>query len=177
MNLIFLYGAPAVGKLTIAKSLEQKTGYKLLHNHLLQNPISEIFSFDNPSNRLLVREFRMRILEEAIRSNINLIFTFGIAGNKPFDHIDGIVNTAKLHGAKIYIVQLIADKETLLERVENQSRKDHGKNLSKDYLKKLFSENSDMLDKYPKLDHLTIDTKSFTPEQSAIKIIEFYKIA
>src|SRR6266581_7019289 len=97
MRLIFLYGPPAVGKLTIAKVLAEKTGYKLLHNHLLVNPITEVFPFENPANRLLVREFRLRIVEEAVKSNINLIATFGIAGNNPFNHIFDVVNTIETH--------------------------------------------------------------------------------
>ncbi len=49
MKVIFLYGPPAVGKLTIAKVIAEKTGYKLLHNHLIVNPIAEIFPFENPA--------------------------------------------------------------------------------------------------------------------------------
>src|SRR5260221_674129 len=97
MQLIFLYGPPAVGKLTIAKLLEQKIGYKLLHNHLIVNPIAEIFPFENQTNRLLVREFRLRIFEEAVKNNINLIATFGIAGNDPFSHITDVINTVLSH--------------------------------------------------------------------------------
>ena len=36
MKHLFLYGAPAVGKLTVAKELADLTGYKLFHNHLPQ---------------------------------------------------------------------------------------------------------------------------------------------
>jgi tRNA uridine 5-carbamoylmethylation protein Kti12 len=32
MKLIFLYGPPAVGKLTVAQELVTLTGYKLFHN-------------------------------------------------------------------------------------------------------------------------------------------------
>ncbi|MEO1956129.1 MAG: AAA family ATPase, partial [Gammaproteobacteria bacterium] len=34
MKVIFLYGPPASGKLTIAKKLADKTGISLFHNHL-----------------------------------------------------------------------------------------------------------------------------------------------
>src|SRR5258708_13470564 len=119
MKLIFFYGAPAVGKLTIAKILEQKIGYKLLHNHLLVNPIAEIFPFENPANRLLTREFRLRILEEAVKSDINMIATFGIAGNSPFIHITDIINTVESHKGEICLVQLTADQEPILNRIEN----------------------------------------------------------
>ena len=34
MNLVLLYGPPAVGKMTVGAQLSQLTGYPLFHNHL-----------------------------------------------------------------------------------------------------------------------------------------------
>jgi shikimate kinase len=176
MKLIFLYGPPAVGKLTIAKLLEQKIGYKLLHNHLIVNPIAEVFPFANPSNRLLVREFRLRIFEEAVKSDINLIATFGIAGNDPFDHVADIIDTVESHKGKICLVHLTADQETILDRVEDKSRKDHGKNLSKEKLQEILKDNQDMFHKYSKKEHLSVNTKDTNPEEAVQKILAYYKL-
>jgi len=33
MRLVFIYGMPATGKLTVAKELVDITGYALFHNH------------------------------------------------------------------------------------------------------------------------------------------------
>jgi len=176
MKLFFLYGPPAVGKLTVAKVLKQKTGYKLLHNHLLQNPITEVFSYDNPVNRLLVRGFRLRILEEASKNNIDIIATFGIAGNNPFSHIDDVIKTVESQGGEVCLVHLTADKEALLQRVGNASRKEQGKDLSKANLGELLLKNSDIFDKYPKREHLTVDTGIDNPEQVVEKILKFYTL-
>ena len=35
MRLIFIYGMPAPGKLTVAQELAKLIGYKLFHNHLV----------------------------------------------------------------------------------------------------------------------------------------------
>lgn len=176
MKLIFLYGPPAVGKLTIAKILEEKTGYKLLHNHLLVNPIAEVFPFENPANRLLTREFRLRIFEEAVKSDITLIATFGIAGNDPFAHITDIIYTVESHKGEICLVHLSADMDTLLQRVEDQFRKEHGKTLSKERLIEILNKNHDMLNKYSKKDHLSVNTAEIPPEEAAEKIIEYCKL-
>jgi deoxyadenosine/deoxycytidine kinase len=176
MKLVFLYGPPAVGKLTVAKALAEKIRYKLLHNHLLVNPITEVFPFENPANRLLTREFRLRIVEEAIKSNINVITTFGIAGNDPFSHIADTVNTVESNGGKICLVQISANEETILNRVENQSRKIHGKNLSKEKLKATLKDNQDMFNKYDKKEHITVDTTNISPEEAADRITEYYKL-
>ncbi len=34
MRLVFIYGPPGVGKLTVARELAALTGFKLFHNHL-----------------------------------------------------------------------------------------------------------------------------------------------
>ncbi|HVZ58905.1 MAG TPA: AAA family ATPase [Patescibacteria group bacterium] len=177
MKVIFLYGPPSVGKLTIAKILQQKTGYKLLHNHLLQNPISEVFSFDSPANPRLVREFRLRIVEAASENDLDLILTFGTAGNDHFGHIADVIRVAQAKGGQVFLVQLTADSQTLLHRVESQSRRDHGKNLSRASLKELLDKNPDMLEKYPKREHVTIDTSQILPEEAAEKILQYYHVS
>ncbi len=37
MQLVYLYGPPGVGKLTVARELVALTGFKLFHNHLAVN--------------------------------------------------------------------------------------------------------------------------------------------
>lgn len=175
MKLIFFYGPPAVGKLTIAKILAQRTGYKLLHNHLIVNPIAEVFPFENPANRLLVREFRLRILEEAVKSNIDLIATFGIAGNNPFHHVMDVISTVESHGGEILLVHLTANEETILSRVADESRKFHAKNLSKEKLKEIL-ESDDIFNKFTKKEHLTIDATEISPEEATLEITKYYKL-
>ena len=48
MNLILLYGPPAVGKLTTAKELASQIGYKIFHNHHTQDMVYPIFGFKSP---------------------------------------------------------------------------------------------------------------------------------
>ena len=45
MNLVFIYGPPGVGKLTVAKELAGLTGYKLFHNHLSIDWVLPVFDF------------------------------------------------------------------------------------------------------------------------------------
>jgi shikimate kinase len=176
VKLLFLYGPPAVGKLTVAKILAERTGYRLLHNHLLVNPIAEVFPFENPANRMLVREFRLRILEEAVKSNINLIATFGIAGNDPFSHITDVLRMIASHQGNVCLVHLTANQETILHRVTEQSRREHGKQLSREKLQLLIEENKNLFYKYPDMEHISVDTTAFSAERSAEEIISYYKL-
>ena len=50
MKTIFIYGAPAAGKLTVANELAKRTGFSVLHNHLINDLIipwqrSELLNF------------------------------------------------------------------------------------------------------------------------------------
>ena len=43
MRLVFVYGPPGVGKLTVARELAGRTGFKLLPNHLTANLASALY--------------------------------------------------------------------------------------------------------------------------------------
>ena len=176
MNLIFLYGPPAAGKLTIAKGLHKQLSYKLLDNHKIINLLTEVFDWEMPSRRMLVREFRLRMLEEAAKNNINLIITVGTAGEDLFTYFDKIVALVETYKAKVCYVQITANKETLLERVENEDRKKHGKNFGKEKLREIFEKYPQTFHLYKENKQLTIDTSNMNPEEAVKKIIEHYKL-
>ncbi len=88
MRLVFLYGPPAVGKLTVAKALARLTGYKVFHNHLTIDLVESIFDWGTRPFWALVDKYRLELVETAARENIpGLVFTFVYA--KPND--DGFV--------------------------------------------------------------------------------------
>ena len=49
MDLVFLFGPPAVGKLTVARAPAARTGLKLFHNHLVLDAITAVFDFKSPA--------------------------------------------------------------------------------------------------------------------------------
>ena len=75
MRLVFLYGPPGVGKLTVASALSALTGYRLFHNHLNVDLVTAIFppsteAWNRPAHRI-----RLDVFGEAVRENIDLIIT------------------------------------------------------------------------------------------------------
>ncbi len=77
MKLIFLYGPPAVGKLTVALALSPLTGYKVFHNHLTIDLVSSVFEWGTPLFWNFVNRYRLELIEAAAKSNVpGLIFTF-----------------------------------------------------------------------------------------------------
>ena len=45
MKLVFLYGPPAVGKLTVGRELASRCGFPLFHNHLVVDALTPVFEF------------------------------------------------------------------------------------------------------------------------------------
>jgi hypothetical protein len=44
-QLVFLYGPPAVGKLTVAQELAARRPFRVLHNHLTIDPVATVLPF------------------------------------------------------------------------------------------------------------------------------------
>src|SRR5271170_2790832 len=77
MKLIFIYGLPATGKLTVAQELASLTGFKLFHNHLVVDCLLSVFEFGSPPFVQLREEIWLSVFDHACRSNLpGLIFTF-----------------------------------------------------------------------------------------------------
>lgn len=177
MKLIVLYGPPAVGKLTVAKELQKRLGYKLLYNHLIMNMFEAIFPYDHSANAKLTREFRLRIIEECLADDIDLIITAGVAGSPTlFAYFSQLIALVESKGGEVYLVQLTADQNALLERVEDDFRKQHGKTFTRAGMRKLLKEHSDLFVKFPGKEHLTIDTSKVAPKEATENIIEHYHL-
>ena len=88
MKLVFIYGPPAVGKLTVAKELLKLTGFKVFHNHLTIDLVKSIFEWGEGPFWELVDRFRLELVKAATEANIpGVIFTFVYAKT----HDDGFV--------------------------------------------------------------------------------------
>ena len=110
MKLVLLYGAPAVGKLTVAQKLANQTGFKVFHNHLSIDCIEPIFDFGTPSFFKLIELIRVETVAEAARENVNLIYTFCYA--KDFDdvHVAKVVASVEASGGEVCFVDLRTER-------------------------------------------------------------------
>ena len=77
MRLIFIYGLPATGKLTVARELTLITGYPLFHNHLVVDLLWSLFEFGSKPFVELREEIWLSIFRQAAENHLpGLIFTF-----------------------------------------------------------------------------------------------------
>lgn len=74
MKLLFLIGDTAVGKMTVGQELTKTTSLRLFHNHMMIEPVLEVFGAFRSD---VIQRLRQVIFEEFARTeHYGLIFTF-----------------------------------------------------------------------------------------------------
>ena len=125
MKLVVLIGDSAVGKMTVGQELMKQTGLRLFHNHMMIEPVIEIFGGFNGH---VIQQLREVIFHEFVKSdNDGMIFTFMWAFDMPSDweYINHVTDIFREQGAEIYYVELIASQEVRLQRNETENRLAH----------------------------------------------------
>src|SRR5262245_41342260 len=106
-RLLIIFGPPAVGKLTVARELANITSFKVFHNHMVDDPIKNFFPYESTQLNTLSAEFRKRIIEECVKANIDLIFTyfwkFDLERGKK--NIDTYKNVVESNGGEVFFVE------------------------------------------------------------------------
>jgi hypothetical protein len=127
VELVILFGPPAVGKMTVGYELCKLTGFKLLHNHMTVEPLVELFEFGSPPFLRLTGEFRRRIIEEAFDADLaGLVFTFvwGLDLESDTELIRSYIAMAASRGGRAHLVELYADQDERLRRNATEFRLD-----------------------------------------------------
>lgn len=169
-TLVYLYGPPASGKLTIAEKLQARTGFRLFHNHLTVNAIREVFDFASSPFTEVLHRLRLDVFRTAMRSGIDLIFTnnsawVGDDGPQRFikftDHVADAVEGA---GGRVLFVRLTAPREVLEARLDAESRRSHGKLLDATRLRELLDSSGEPV---AARTAFALDTAKTSPDRAA----------
>jgi hypothetical protein len=173
MKLVFIYGPPASGKLTVAKELARLTGFRLFHNHVSIQFVQSLFEFGTRPFWRLTDKYRTEMIEEAAKEDADTIFTF-VYGRGPDDpFVRRILRKVESHGGRVCFVRLRCNRKELERRVVSNARKALGKVATKRTLSYLFKK-FDLESEVPFRPSLTIDTASESPKRAAKTIARFY---
>jgi hypothetical protein len=170
MKLIFIYGLPATGKLTVAQELVAVTGYKLFHNHLVVDLLQTVFEFGSPEFVALREEFWLSIFDQACRSGLpGMIFTFNPESTVRPSFISNVMSTVAKAGGGVHFIELTSPLPELKRRMGSLSRLQYKKLTSVPLFEQLHEEGAFEVDYMPKPE-LSIDTSVHQPARSALKI-------
>jgi AAA domain len=186
MTLLFVFGPPAVGKMTVGRAIADAGGFRLFHNHHVIEPLLDVFEFESPAFQTLMAEFRQRVLEEAAAADVDLVFTLVWALDRPEDaagvrrHLEPFIEA----GRRILFVELSAGLETRLERnrtpyrlAEKKSKRDlawsdaNVRGLERIQMNTgVASPADEVIAEFP---HLRIDNTHLSPEDVATQVLSW----
>jgi hypothetical protein len=170
MRLIFLYGLPGVGKLTVARALSAQQGYPVFHNHLVVDALLPVFPFASPAFIDLREAIWLAVFDRAARDGLpGVIFTFAPEATVRPDFVDVALQTARDAGGSALLVELTCPLDTLRQRLGEASRQGTGKITSVAQFDELRATGAFA---YPGMPppNLRIDTGALGPVQAALRI-------
>jgi AAA domain len=166
MQLIFIYGDPGTGKLTVARELAKLTDFKLFHNHLTVDLAASLFPHGSKDYFDYVQSLRLEAFERAAKAKISLIFTFWYSSiSQP--SVEKYQHAIESRGGKVLFVRLYCRPEILEERVVNASRQ-NWKISSVTDLRAALENTGDVIPGT----HLEIENSDLSPEIVALEIVE-----
>lgn len=180
-NLIIICGPQAVGKMTVAENLRDKSKYNMMMNHDSIEVSDKIFGFGTPAQKEFNAAFREKAFELAVKHDVDLIFTYVCAFEMPQErsYLSGVADLFTANGGNFYFAELSASLEARLERNETPHRM--GRKASK---RNIAWSKSNLLRDIERhrlnsndgeiwfQNHIKIDNTSLRPDEVADMIIE-----
>lgn len=166
MQLIFLYGPPASGKLTVARALAERTGFAVFHNHLIVDAVGAVFPFGSAPFVRLRESFWHETLVEAARAGRSTIFTFAPEPTVAPGFAQRIQDAVSAEGGRVVFVRLTLADAIQDQRIAAADRAAFGKLRSLPLLHDLRSQFAAAEAAMPAA-HLTIDTGVVAPADAA----------
>jgi hypothetical protein len=173
MKLVFLHGAPAAGKLTVAKALLGMVPGRLFDNHAAIDLARTIFDFGAPGFWELVHSVRCSAFDAAAEHGTALaVTTFCYAEPDDRPQFEKFEEIMQRHGGELLPVFLHCSREEAARRVGNSDRVERRKMTSAESLIK-------DLDRYkfsavPRPDCLMLNTEARPAEATAREIIDHF---
>ena len=176
MRLIFIYGMPASGKLTVAQELKIITGFPVFHNHLVVDLLTSMFEFGSEPFVALREQMWLAVFEQAARAGLpGLIFTFAPEGTVRPGFIEAAVETVENAGGTVDFVELVCPVEEIKRRLDHPSRKKFGKLTSHALFDELRAAGRLDALKMPE-PKLRMDTSANSPARAALEIARGLKL-
>jgi cytidylate kinase len=160
LTLLMIRGCPGSGKITVARLLAERLGWKLFWLHDL-DPIFRLV--EDHRDATFIDNLTAPILRKLLRANDKLIY---VRPARCRDSVDMVVDLTDKSGHDLKIFRLTASQETLDERVNTRDPQSEFR----------IGDSSDLAEyvnarlEEPYYGEIVITTDGFTPEQVADSI-------
>ncbi len=125
MFCVFIHGPVASGKLTIAKALQQRTGWALHHNHLAVDAALALHPFGSTAFIDLRAALWRAVFDSAARHERSFIFTFAPERTVPRQLVDELVSIVEAVAGRVHFVELACDEGEIERRIVSTERAQH----------------------------------------------------
>jgi hypothetical protein len=176
-QVIFLFGRPGVGKLTVGELLAADTGYRLLHNHGVVDLVTSLFSFGSPPFVALREKIWLDAIDACIAANQSgVIVTFAPESTVTDEFIPTLKKRVTAGRGAIRFIELRCDDPELETRLTAESRGKYGKLRDVKLFRQLHKDGAFDRPKMPAAE-LTVDTTDCAPVESARLIAKYLREA
>lgn len=184
-NLVVITGPIAVGKMTVAEALKEKTGYNLMVNHDSIEVSDKIFGFATPAQKEFNKLIRISAFDTSVKHNESMIFTIKVDFNdsNELSYLNEIKAKFEKTGGTFYFVELSASLDTRLERNVTQNRLEKKKSKQDlEWSKKnlLYSQENYRMNtndnEYWFENHLKINNEDLSPDDVAKIIVDKFNL-
>ncbi|MFC0672473.1 hypothetical protein [Brachybacterium hainanense] len=175
MDLVFLHGPAAAGKLTTARALEDLVGLPVFHNHLVVDALTAVLPFGSASFVHLREAFWLAVMREAAREDRSLSFTFAPEPTVGHGFAERVRATVEEQGGRVRFVRLEVSEQVQEQRIENPDRAEFHKLNSRATLRRLRATETAAAVEQPPAD-LVIDTGISSPKASARAIAHAFDL-
>jgi hypothetical protein len=166
-QIIFLFGRPGVGKLTVGELLSIETGYRFLHNHAVVDLATSLFSFGSrPFVELREKLWLMAIEACLAAKQSGVIMTFAPESTVTDEFIPMLHKRVAAKGGALRFIELHCSDAELEIRIEAESRERFGKLRDVRQFRKLDKAGAFDRPRMPSAE-LVVDTTNSSPLESA----------
>jgi hypothetical protein len=169
VQLIFIHGPAASGKLTIARELGTLTGLGVFHNHLVVDALLEKLRFGEPKFVQLREAMWMAAFETAAKADQSLIFTFAPEPTVEPGFPERVIALIEGYGGAVRFAKLTLSEAEQEKRIADDNRREFRKLTSLDMLRQLRAAFKESEAAMPAAE-LSIDTEKLDPNTAARRI-------
>jgi len=127
MQLVFIHGPAACGKLTVANELVAMSGMRLFHNHLTVDLVRALFDFGSEPFVRLRESIWLEAFREAAELGQSLVFTFHPEASVRSGFLERVISTVSSHCGEVVFIELTCPESEIERRISSESRANYGK--------------------------------------------------